>query len=214
MHTTTPSAQDILDAAAAIIVGDRADALSYARLAQHLGSTPDAVRSVYPVFESLVAALLARETAILTRIVVAHVDRDPRGGLPSRIFSYALSAIYEQPFARMLYLEDPDGLRTLMRVADGFGEIPTLSLHPELLTALQRAGMMRTDVDPAQVAALVDVVGAGVALSAPAQQLDAVVAGLTTVLERSVDADVEDTTPGKVLFAHYASTLAVARRPV
>jgi hypothetical protein len=214
MHTTTPSAQDILNAAAAIIVGDRTDALSYARLAQHLDSTVDAVRSVYPLFESLVTDLLTRETALLRRVVITHVDRDPRGGLPSRIFYYALCAIYEQPVARALYLEDPEGLQNLVRIAEGLGDLPGLSLHPELLTGLQQAGMMRADVNAEHVAAVLDVVGAGVALAAPRQQIDEVAAGLSMLLERSLDADVIDTTPGKMVFAQYTATLAVERPQV
>lgn len=209
MSTTTPTERDILDAAATIVVGDQTDALSYSRLAHRLGSTIDAVRAVYPVFETLVASLLTRETAMLTRVIVDNVDRDPRGGLPSRIFSYALCAVYEQPLARALYLDDPAGLARIVRMTDGVAELPTLSLHPDLLPELQRAGMMRADIAPARVAAVIDVAGAGIAMSAPRQQLDAVAAGLRMLLERAVDADVVDTTPGKALLARYTATVAL-----
>jgi hypothetical protein len=49
-------------------------------------------------------------------------------------------------------------------------------------------------------------------MSAPGQQLDAVTSGLVTLLERGVDAEVSDTTPGKLVFAQYAATLAVGVR--
>jgi AcrR family transcriptional regulator len=209
---TTPTHDDVLDAAAAIVVGDGADALGYARIAQHLDVTFDDVTTLYPLFEELLAALLTRETGDLVRIIADNVDRDPRGGLPSRIFGYALGAIYEHPVARALYLADPGGLERIMRAIDGVARVPDLTIHPELLPALQRAGMVRLDVDAEAIAAVVSVLGSGIAMSAPGQQLDAVASGLISMLERGVDADVTDTTPGKLVFARYAATLAVGAR--
>ncbi len=206
---TTPTRDDVLDAAAAIIVGDGADALGYARIAQHLDVTFDDVTALYPLFEELLAALLTRETGDLVRIIADNVDRDPRGGLPSRIFGYALGAIYEHPVARALYLADPGGLERIMRAIDGVARVPDLTIHPQLLPDLQRAGMVRLDVDAEAIAAVVSVLGSGIAMSAPGQQLDAVASGLISMLERGVDADVTDTTPGKLVFARYAATLAV-----
>jgi AcrR family transcriptional regulator len=206
---TTPTHDDVLDAAAAIVVGDGADALGYARIAQHLDVTFDDVTTLYPLVEELLAALLTRETGDLVRIIADNVDRDPRGGLPSRIFGYALGAIYEHPVARALYLADPGGLERIMRAIDGVARVPDLTIHPELLPALQRAGMVRLDVDAEAIAAVVSVLGSGIAMSAPGQQLDAVASGLISMLERGVDADVTDTTPGKLVFARYAATLAV-----
>jgi AcrR family transcriptional regulator len=206
---TPPTHDDVLDAAAAIVVGDGADALGYARIAQHLDVTFDDVTALYPLFEELLAALLTRETGDLVRIIADNVDRDPRGGLPSRIFGYALGAIYEHPVARALYLADPGGLERIMRAIDGVARVPDLTIHPELLPALQRAGMVRLDVDAEAIAAVVSVLGSGIAMSAPGQQLDAVASGLISMLERGVDADVTDTTPGKLVFARYAATLAV-----
>jgi hypothetical protein len=69
--------------------------------------------------------------------------------------------------------------------------------------------MVRLDVDAHAIAAVVSVLGSGIAMSAPGQQLDAVASGLISMLERGVDADVTDTTPGKLVFARYAATLAV-----
>jgi len=209
---TPPTEDDILDAAAAIVVGDGTDALGYARIAQRLHVGFDQITAVYPVFEQLLASLITRETGDLTRIIVDNVDRDPRGGLPSRIFGYALGAVYEQPVARALYLVDPRGLQRIMRAVDGVARVPDLTIHPDLIPALQEAGMVRPDVDTHAFAAIISVLGSGISMSAPGQQLDAVAAGLRTMLERGVDADVVDTTPGKLVFAHYAALLAAGAR--
>ncbi|MDQ2698284.1 MAG: hypothetical protein M3Y46_05780 [Actinomycetota bacterium] len=205
----TPTEHDILHATAAIVVDDGPDALSYARIAQHLGLTVEQVMAVYPVFEVLLGAFLTQEVNNLGRIIAENVDRDPRGGLPSRIFGYALSAIYEHPVARAMYLGDPAGLARIVRAVDGLAPVTDLTIHPELLPSLQQVGMVRLDVDTHVVAAVISVIGSGVAMSAPGQHLDDVAAGLASLLERGVDADVTDTTPGKLVFAQYAATLAV-----
>lgn len=206
MPTTTQ--QSVLDAAAAIVLGDGFDALSLRRLARHLDRPLADIDAHFPALESLVARLLTREAERLARVIGDHIDRDPLGGLPSRIFRYSLVAVYEQPVARALYLDAPSSLARMVHLVDGLAELPVLSVHADFLPALQRAGMMRDDVDPRTIAALLDAVGAGVAVAATRQQIDDVAAGLATLLERAADADVEDTTPGKLLFAQYAAIVA------
>ncbi len=213
MEPTTPTAEQILDAASAIVIGDGIATLQYTTLAQRLETDEEAVRHIFPVFENLLAALLTRETQLLLHGVADNVERDPRGGLPSRIFGYALVAVFEHPFARALYLDDPAGLNRIMRSIDGVAAVPDLTIHPELLPALQDAGMVRPDADPHAVAAVVSVLGSGIAMSAPGQLIDVVAEGLKMMLERGVDAAVEDTTPGKRVFARYAEKVAVGLHP-
>lgn len=213
MDSITPTAEQILDAASAIVIGDGIQALRYPTLAQRLSVDEATVRQAFPVFENLIASLITRETQALLHVIVDHVDRDPRGGLPSRIFRYALVAVFEHPFARALYLDDPAGLNRVMRSIDGVAAVPDLTVHPELLPALQDAGMVRPDADPHAVAAVISVLGSGVAMSAPGQLIDTVADGLALMLERAVDADVADTTPGKRVFAQYAEKVAVNQLP-
>jgi hypothetical protein len=208
MDPTTPTAEQILDAASAIVVGDGVATLGFGTVAQRLGTDELAVRTEFPVIESLLASLLTRETNELLRRVVDSIDRDPKGGLPSRVFGYALNAVYEHPFARALYVDDPAGLNRVMRAIDGIAAVPDLTIHPGLLPALQDVGMMRADVDPHAIAAVISVVGSGVAMTAPGQLIGAVSDGLVLLLERGADADVADTTPGKRVVVQYAEMLA------
>ncbi|PZQ91954.1 MAG: hypothetical protein DI534_03135 [Leifsonia xyli] len=213
MDTTTPTAEQILDAASAIVIDDSVEALGYGTIARRLGTTPREISLVFPVLEQLLAGMLNREVGALSRTIVDNVERDPRGGLPSRIFGYSLCAIYEHPLARALYLADPIGLNRIMRSVDGIVALPEVTIHPELLPALQDVGMMRRDVEPNAVAAVINMIGSGVALSAPQQQLDAATRGLVMMLERAVDADVVDTAPGKLVFARCVDSLAVGSPP-
>ncbi|MFT4283979.1 MAG: hypothetical protein QM598_04010, partial [Protaetiibacter sp.] len=116
-------------------------------------------------------------------------------------------------FARALYLDDPAGLNRVMRAIDGVAAVPDLTIHPELLPSLQDAGTMRADADPREVAAVISVIGSGIAMAAPGQLIDVVADGLRMLLERGVDADVADTTPGKRVLAHYAERVAVGSAP-
>ncbi len=213
MDTTTPTAEQILDTASRIVIGDGVEALSYGTIAQRLETDTAAVQRIFPVFEGLLASLLTRETRELLHVIADNVERDPRGGLPSRIFGYALVGVFEHPFARALYLDDPAALNRIMRAIDGVAPVPDLTIHPELLPALQDAGMIRPDADPHAIAAVISVLGSGIAMSAPGQLIDVVADGLRMLLERSVDADVVDTTPGKQVFAHYAERVAVGFTP-
>jgi hypothetical protein len=52
---------------------------------------------------------------------------------------------------------------------------------------------------------------AGLALTAPHEDLDVVVRGVTDILARAVDADVSDTSPGKQAFFEWATNLVPVR---
>lgn len=208
MDTPTPLADTILDAATQILVNDSVSALTYGSIAESTGLTRDDVATTFPMFESILTALIRREAGSMIRVIADNVDRDPRGGLPSRIYGYSLSAVYEYPLARALYLGDPEGLNRIMRAINDLTALPDLSLHPELIGALQDVGMARRDVAPDHVTAVISTLGSGISLAAASQRLDDVHDGLMFMLEHAVDADVADTTPGKLVFQQYIATLS------
>ena len=73
---------------------------------------------------------------------------------------------------------------------------------------MQLAGMVREDVDPEWVTATISTLAAGLALTSPHDHLDDVMDGIAMMLDRSVDAQVDDTTAGKIVFSEYATSLA------
>lgn len=215
MDPTTPLlAPRILDAAEQIVIGDGLDALGYGTLSERLGVERDAIRAVYPVFEQLLASVMLRTTASLAYAVVDNVERDPKGGLPSRIYGYALRAIYETPLARALYFADPLALGRTVRALDGVGTVPDLSIHPNMMVELQAAGMARSDVDPESINAVMQAIGSGVSMSASGQRLDEIIDGIMVLLERAVDADAVDTTPGKDVLYRYAELIMHPPQPI
>lgn len=189
--------QRILDAASDIIVNDGLAAATPRAIASRAQLDPLEIDEQYSSHEELLVDLLLREYRGLRSAVAEDVARDPAGGLVSRIVHYALSAAYERPLARALYVMDPEGLGTILRAVQGTGLAPRLHADEGFLRALQDAGTIRPDVDVRALGAVLSAVVFGSALTASSEVIDTTIAGLVVLLERAVDADVTDTEAGK-----------------
>lgn len=198
----------VLDVASDLLVNDGYESVTLQRVAHDAGIPLERIESSFGTTEELLVGALNREFGLMFRVILDNVERDPRGGLVSHICRYTLAAIYERPVARALYLIDRSGLNELMRSTHGFSYVPRLGIRAEFLERMKEVGMVRADVDAAQVSAVLSAVSAGVALTSPHSQVDEVSGGLFTLLSRAVDADVEDTSAGKRVFIDYATSLA------
>jgi AcrR family transcriptional regulator len=199
---------DVLDAAADAFVNDGFDAMSIPHIAGRLGVPADTLEGLFGSVEQLIVQMLNREYLAMFRAIVDDVERDPLGGRLSRIYRYVLSAVYERPLARSLYLLDRDGLHRIMRATHGFAYIPQLSLRADFIDRMKLAGAVRPEVDSEAISAVISAVSAGTALLTADHQLSTVVEGLTRLLEDSVDSDDPDTSRGKAEFFAFAASLA------
>lgn len=198
----------ILDAASAIVLADGFESANLRRIAARARATEAQLLDLFHSPGQLFVSLLNREYAGMFRVIVDHIDRDPRGGLLSHIYRHTLGAMHERPLARSLYLTDPVALNTIMREAYGFDYMPKLGVRAEFIDMMKEAGMVRPDVDSEALSALITAVSAGAALTAPHRELDQLINGLATALERTADTDAVDTAPGKAAFIEYATGLA------
>jgi AcrR family transcriptional regulator len=199
---------DILDAAADAFVNDGLDAVTFRRLSQTLGVAEIDVFEQFSSLEELLARMLNREFMSIFSAIVDDVERDPLGGRLSRIYRYVLSAVYERPLARSLYLMDRDGLNRILRLTHGAAYLPEFSVRAEFVDAMKEAGTVRADVDSVAVSAVISAISGGAALLSPQPPLADVVDGLALLLERSVDTDDPDTSRGKAAFISFATSLA------
>lgn len=199
---------DVLDAASDVFVNDGFDAMSFRHIARVLDVDEVELTELFESLETLLVSMLNREYTGMFHAIVDDIERDPLGGRLSRIYRYVLSAVYERPLARSLYLMDRDGLHRIMRVTHGFAYIPQLSIRAEFIDRMKAAGAARPDVDSGAISAVISAASAGTALLAPDQPLSDVVDGLAQLLERGVDTDDPDTSRGKAEFFAYASSLA------
>ena len=199
----------ILAAAADILMADGHDSVSLSRIAAHAGMSEAEVAELFESPGDALVAMLNREFSAMYAGIVDHIERDPRGGLLSRIYLYILAAVYERPLSKTLFVIDRDALNRIMRHSHSFRYVPQVGIRGEMIERLQEAGMVRRDVDASMVSHVLSVWSAGLALTAPHDDLDVVIRGISDLLARGVDAAVDDTTPGKRVFYDWATSLTV-----
>lgn len=202
----------ILDAASDIVTNDGYQAVTLASIASRCGASPDDVGKVFATANEVMVAMLSREFSGMYGVIVQNIECDPRGGLLSRLYTYMLSAVYERPLAKTLFVLDRDALGSILRNSHSWAYMPTIAIRGELIAALQDAGMVRADVDAHMVASVLSACSAGLALTAPHDELDLIIDGLSTMLARAVDADVTDTSAGKAVFYDWATRLSMPSR--
>jgi AcrR family transcriptional regulator len=197
----------ILDIAAEIVTSGGYETLSLELLASSAGVSPALVDEIFGTLEQALVLMLNREFTGIYLSMVDHIERDPRGGLLSRIYYYTLAAVYERPLARTLYTIDREAMNAIMRSANSYGYIPSVGMRADLVENMQRIGIVRRDVDAVSVSHMLTIFSAGLALTAPHDDLDRIVRGVTDLLAQVVDEDVLDTTPGKAAFFDWAVNL-------
>jgi AcrR family transcriptional regulator len=198
---------EALDAAADVFLNDGFDAMSLRHIAARMGADERELSALFESLESLLVSMLNREYAAMFHAIADDIERDPLGGRLSRIYRYVLSAVYERPLARALYLMDRDGLHRILRATHGFAYIPRFGVRSEFIDRMKEVGAVREDADSAAVSAVISAVSAGTALLAPDQPLSEVVDGLAQLLEAGVDTPHPDTSGGKAVFFAYATSL-------
>jgi AcrR family transcriptional regulator len=201
------NASRILDAAADIIVDGGFDRVTLDRVADAAGTSKAEIISEFGSLEETLIVMLNREFTGIYLSTVDQIERDPRGGLLSRIYFYTFAAMYERPLAKVLYTTDRDAMNSILRSANSLGYMPGVGLRTSFIESMQRVGMVKQDLDAEMVSHMITIFSAGLAITAPHRDLDLVVSGITDLIARSIDAEVDDTTPGKVVYYDWATSL-------
>lgn len=204
----------ILDAASDLIVNDGYSAVTLAAISLRCGIDHAQISSLFESPNDVLVSMLNREFDRMYENIVDSVERDPRGGLLSRMYTYIFASVYERPLARTLFVIDRDALNQIMRNANGYEYVPSMSIRADLIENLQTVGMVRPDVDPRLVSSVLSACSAGLALTAPHDDLDLPIRGLVDLLRRGVDADVTETSSGKQVFYDWAMGLRLPKEGV
>jgi AcrR family transcriptional regulator len=208
MQTDLSQHSRVLDVAADIVATGGFDTLTIESLAEASDISTEVLLERFGSLDEALVLMLNREFTGIYVSMVDHIERDPDGGRLSRIYYYTLSAVYERPLARTLYTVDRDAMNTIMRSANSFRYMPGVGIRADLVEAMQRAGMVRRDVDAGTVSHMLTIFSAGLALTAPHDDLDRIVRGVTDLLAQVVDEEnVVDTAPGKAAFFDWAISL-------
>jgi AcrR family transcriptional regulator len=208
MKNAPPDNARVLDVAADIVARGGFEGLTLSRLADECRMPVRSLEREFGTIQETLVLMLNREFTGIYVSMVDHIERDPDGGRLSRIYYYTLAAVYERPLARTLYTVDRKAMNEIMRSANSFGYIPGVGIRADLIETMQRVGMVRRDVDAGTVSHMLTIFSAGLALTAPHDDLDRVVRGVTDLLAQVVDEEnVTDTTPGKAAFFEWALSL-------
>lgn len=210
-HPPVTNVDTILDSAADLIVHDGYGAVTFSAIASRCDCTHDQISAMFDTPNDVLVSMLNREFGRMYASIVDHVERDPRGGLLSRMYTYILASVYERPLARTLFVIDRDALNQIMRNANGFVYMPNVGVRSDLIEGLQRVGMVRPDVDARMVSSVLSVCSAGLAITAPHDDLDITIRGIADLLHRGVDEDVTDTSAGKTVFYDWATSLTLPK---
>lgn len=202
----------ILTACADVLMAEGYDAVTIPAIAARAGLSQAEVVELFESPGDALVAMLNREFTAMYASIVDHIERDPRGGLLSRIYLYILAGIYERPLSKTLFVIDRDALNRIMRHSHSFRYVPQVGIRGEMIERLQAAGMVRRDIDASMVSSVLSVCSAGLALTAPHDDLDTIIRGISDLLARGVDANVDDTTPGKRVFYDWATSLTISSR--
>jgi AcrR family transcriptional regulator len=195
----------VLDVASDIVSAGGFDSLTLESLAYASGLSAAELRDRFGGLEPILVLMLNREFTGIYMSMVDHIERDPDGGKLSRIYYYTLAGVYERPLARTLYTVDRDAMNVIMRSANSFRYTPGVGVRADLIETMQSVGMVRRDVDAGTVSHMLTIFSAGLALTAPHDDLDRIVRGVTDLLAQVVDEPgIEDTTPGKTAFFEWA----------
>jgi len=204
---------DILNHAEHVFLESGVTASSTETIAGLMGVAPESILELYPDPLDLQVAMLNREFTRMYQGILSDIERDPEGGLLSRMYTYIFTQVYERPVARTLYMIDRSALHDLMSHQHARNYVPSLIIQRELLENLQQAGMLRPAVDLEVASSVITVISGGLALTAPHENLGEIVSALMTMAGNTFDAPVSDTRPGKQIFYAWATSLDTSIRP-
>ncbi len=191
MTETDERQQQILDAAVAEIVRHGYDKTTMGDVADAAGVSRGTVYLYFRGKDELFEALVYREYLEYARTWLDLVESDPRGGTVGGYYRATLSAVNRRPLIAALMRRDPRIVGSYLRKRDNlFAFIQTGPIVPEILRSLQKAGVVRKDVDVGVAAHIIEMLGygqLGIAEWKPADRLppyDLVMETLADMMDR------------------------------
>lgn len=151
----------ILDAATRLIVHYGFDKTTVGEIAHEAGVSKGAVYLHWPGKDDLFKALLLREMVEFTSEWLALIEEDPKGGQLAALYRHSLIVIERRPLLKALMTQDKRVLGDFFRRQDTalFARRNGFSL--EFVRLLQSVNVVRPDLDPKQVAYMLNCLKAG-----------------------------------------------------
>ena len=200
--------QQILDAAAAVIIRQGYDKTTMSDIAEEAGASR---RTVYLYFngkEELFEALLHHEYMQYSQTWLEYIEADPRGGTLGGSYRALFHAVNRHPLMAAMLRRDRRVIGNYLRKRDNiFARMLTEVNTPDFIRALQAAGAIRQDVDAAVIVHILEMLSWGqltIGDFKPPDQFppyDAVMEALADMMDRALlPKDGGNSEAGKAIF--------------
>jgi AcrR family transcriptional regulator len=154
--------RQILSAAAAVIIRLGYDKTTMKDIADEAGVSRGTVYLYFKGKEEIFEALIYHEWLQYTQIWLKYVVADPRGGTLGGYFRATMRAVNSCPLIASVMRRDRRVLGNYLRNPDNlFAWLQSGSISVDFIRALQAAGAVRQDLDPAVTAHIIEMLGYG-----------------------------------------------------
>jgi AcrR family transcriptional regulator len=154
--------QQILDAAAAVIIRLGYDKTTMRDIAEEAGASRGTVYLYFNGKEELFEALLYREYMQYAQTWLEYVEADPRGGTIGGFYRALFHAVNRRPLIAAMLRRDQRVIGNYLRKRDNlFAQMMSGVNTHGFIQALQAAGAIRQDIDAAVILHIVEMLSYG-----------------------------------------------------
>ncbi len=154
--------QQILDAAAAVIIRLGYDKATMGDIAEEAGASRRTVYLYFKGKEELFEALLYREYMQYAQTWLEQIEADPRGGTVGGVYRAMFRAVNRSPLIAALLRRDRRVIGNYLRKRDNlFTQMVSGVNTVAFFQALQAAGAIRQDIDAAVILHIVEMLSYG-----------------------------------------------------
>jgi TetR/AcrR family acrAB operon transcriptional repressor len=185
--------QQILDAAAAVIIRQGYGKTTISDIAEEAGTSRGTVYLYFKGKEELFEALLYREYMQYAQTWLDQIDADPRGGTLGGAYRAQFHAVNCRPLVAAMMRRDRRVMGNYLRKRDNlFAQMMSGVNSPEFFQAMQTAGAIRQDIDAAVIVHILEILSYGqltIGDFKPPDQFppyEAVVEALADLLDRAL----------------------------
>jgi len=199
--------QQILDAAAAVIIRLGYDKTSMRDIAEQAGASRRTVYLYFKGKEQLFEALLYREYMLYAQTWLEQIDADPRGGTVGGFYRALFHSVNSRPLIAAMLRRDRHVVGNYLRKRDNlFTQMNSQVDTTGFFQALQAAGAIRQDIDAAVILHIIEMLSYGqltiADFKAPEQfpPYEAVMQALADMMDRALaPADGGNSAAGKAI---------------
>ena len=199
--------QQILDAAAVVIIRLGYDKATMRAIAEEAGASRRTVYLYFKAKEQLFEALLYREYMLYAQTWLEQIDADPRGGTIGGFYRALFHSVNSRPLIAAMLRRDRRVIGNYLRKRDNlFAQMVSGVDTAGFFQALQAAGAIRRDIDPAVILHIVEMLSYGqltIADFKPPDQFppyDAVMEAMADMMDRALmPADGGNSEAGKAI---------------